>query len=301
MRFRVHLFRRRVVRHRRRARVRYFIVAIAPHIFGILNITEDSFSDGGRYLSASAAESKAIELHGAGADVIDIGAASSHPDARSVSSEVEIARLTPLIGVLKARGIAVSLDSFASATQTWGLAQDVSYLNDVRGFDAPSVYPALASSTARLIVMYQSPHARDLRADTDVIDEISRFFDMRLAALTDAGVAQSRLIIDPGMGRFLRPTPSASLRVLGHIDAFRTRFCLPLMLSVSRKQFLRDLVGRTLDTVAPITLATELYAIAQGADYIRTHEVAQLADSLTLIDAIKNTQNQKNSINYDHE
>lgn len=258
------------------------------HIFGILNITDDSFSDGGQFLNHTAALAQAEHLYTQGANVIDIGAAASHPDARSIATKLEIARLQKIIPALQSRNIAISIDSFSPDVQIWALAQNVDYLNDVGGFAQAQIYPQLAEAAAKLIVMYASPHKMRTRSAANIIDEISNFFDTRLNALRQAGIAQERLIIDPGMGRFLRKFPQASLRVLAGIPTLYRRFELPIMISVSRKQFLRELTGRDFSTIAPINLIVELYAIAQGAQYIRTHEAAQLSDSLRLHDALQN-------------
>src|SRR5215470_11677407 len=111
-------------------------------IFGIVNVTEDSFSDGGKYLAPDAAIEHARRLADDGADVLDLGAASSNPDAKAVSSDLEIARLAPVIAALMRDALTISIDSFSSEVQRWALAQNVAYLNDIRGFSDPRTYPA---------------------------------------------------------------------------------------------------------------------------------------------------------------
>src|SRR5471030_1858267 len=123
-------------------------------ILGILNITSDSFSDGGKYLAPGAAIFHAQAIAQSGADIIDIGAASSHPDAQAVAPDVEIARLAAVIPVLKERGLSLSIDSFSAEVQRWSLEQGIDYLNDIHGFPDRALYPALAASQARLIVMH---------------------------------------------------------------------------------------------------------------------------------------------------
>src|SRR5689334_5474394 len=125
---------------------------VLPTILGILNITEDSFSDGGRYLEPEAATAHGRKLLSEGADVIDLGAASSNPDAKTIPAEVEIARLAPVVDALNRDGAKISIDTFAPEVQRWALAQRVEYLNDVRGFPNPDIYPLLANSEAKLIV-----------------------------------------------------------------------------------------------------------------------------------------------------
>src|SRR5258705_3545417 len=123
-------------------------------ILGILNITSDSFSDGGKYLEPGAAIFHAQAMAQSGADIIDIGAASSHPDAQAVTPEVEITRLQAVVPELKAKGLSLSIDTFATPVQRWALKQGVDYLNDIHGFPDTSLYPELAKSEARLIVMH---------------------------------------------------------------------------------------------------------------------------------------------------
>lgn len=258
----------------------------APQILGIVNLTADSFSDGGRYLEPSVARAHAEQLLADGAHILDLGAASSHPDASSVGAETEIARLAAVLPALKAAGHKISVDSFEPEVQRWAIAQGVDYLNDVNGFAQVDIYPELASSSCLLVVMHAVQAkgiAQRLASDASAIeDRIVAFFEQRLAALVAAGVAEERLILDPGMGFFLGDTPDVSLRVLARLDRLKQRFGLPLFVCVSRKNFLRATSGRDLDHVAPMSLTAELWASDIGADYIRTHDVAQLHDALAL-------------------
>jgi dihydropteroate synthase type 2 len=254
-------------------------------IFGIVNVTEDSFSDGGRYLNPDAAIAHARKLASEGAEVIDLGAASSNPDAAPVAAETEIARLAPVVDALKRDGIAVSVDTFAPEVQRWALAKEVEHINDIQGFPDAQMYPALADSSAKLIVMHsiqgRGPATRIKVPPETLMDRILPFFERRLAALAQAGVERSRLILDPGMGLFLGNDKDASFTVLRGIPQLKRAFGLPLLVSVSRKSFLRRLTGRAPLESGPANLAAELFAALQGADYIRTHEPGPLKDVLT--------------------
>jgi len=261
-------------------------MAPAPLLFGILNITADSFSDGGRYLDSQAAIAHAHDLMAQGAAVIDVGAASSHPDAAHVGAAAEIARLARIVPPLRAAGIPISVDSFEPDVQLWALGQGVDYLNDIQGFPDPQIYPALASASAKLIVMHGvQGRGRAVRCDVpadDIWDRIFRFFDARLDALDTAGIARERLILDPGMGFFLGTDPAVSLAVLADIGRLEARYDLPVLVSVSRKSFLRALTGRDPAASAAATLAAELFAARAGAGYIRTHAPAAITDALTV-------------------
>jgi dihydropteroate synthase type 2 len=264
-------------------------MALSPamKILGILNITADSFSDGGRYLEPGAAIFHAQAMAQSGADIIDIGAASSHPDAQAVAPELEIARLEAVVPELKAKGLSLSIDTFAGDVQRWALAQDVDYLNDIHGFPDAALYPELARSRARLIVMHMV-QARGAAVRTEVpageiFDRVTAFFDARIEALTRAGIARARLILDPGMGQFLGTDPESSWIILRRLPELKARYGLPLLVSLSRKGFLRKLVNRPPLESGAAGLAAELFAEAQGAEMIRTHAPGALRDGLKVL------------------
>ena len=258
----------------------------SPILLGIVNITEDSFSDGGRYLATEVALAHARKFAKDGASVLDLGAAASNPDAKPVAPAEEIARLAPVVAALKEDGLTVSIDSFSPEVQRWALGQRIEYLNDIQGFPDPGLYPALACAGARLIVMHSvQQRGRATRvgvAPGEVFDRILRFFEDRIAALEKAGVARDRLVLDPGMGFFLGSQPEASFTILRRLPDLKRTFALPVLISVSRKSFLRTLTGRAAAEAGPATLAAELFAVCQGADYIRTHDPAALADGLAI-------------------
>ncbi len=261
-------------------------------ILGILNITTDSFSDGGRYLDPGAALAHAEALTTGGADILDIGAASSNPDSGAVAPEGEIERLAAVIPPLRTRGVPLSIDSFATPVQRWALAQGVDYLNDIHGFADAALYPELAASQARLIVMHMV-QARGVAVKTDVPpeeiwDRVTAFFDARLTALAAAGIARERLFLDPGMGQFVGADPENSLILLRRIPDLKARYGLPVLISVSRKGFLRRLVDRPVAEAGAASLAAELFAAAQGADMIRTHAPAPLRDGLKVLKFLQN-------------
>jgi dihydropteroate synthase type 2 len=256
-------------------------------ILGILNITSDSFSDGGKYLMPGAAIFHAQAMAQSGADIIDIGAASSHPDAQGVAPDVEIARLASVVPELKAKGLSLSIDSFALEVQRWALGQQVDYLNDIHGFPDVALYPALAESKAKLIVMHMvQPHGVAVRTpvpSAEIFDRVTSFFDARIQALTDAGIARDRLILDPGMGQFLGSDPENSWIILRRLPELKARYGLPVLVSLSRKGFLRKLVNRPALEAGAASLAAELFAEAQGATHIRTHGPGALKDGLKVL------------------
>ena len=262
-----------------------------PHIIGIVNITEDSFSDGGRYLAPALALAHARSLAESGADVIELGPASSHPDAQPVSADAEIERLESVLPELVLQGLRVSVDSYQTATQAWALEQGVAYLNDTRGFPCPEAVAGLPGAAARLIVMHSldgaGPAPRRRGEPERIVEQVEAFFASRLEVLLRAGIARERIILDPGMGLFLGTSPEASLRVLRALPRLRDRFGLPLLVSVSRKSFLQAVAGRDAQGAGAASLAAELFAARAGVDYLRTHSVAPLRDALRIQAAIE--------------
>lgn len=257
-------------------------------ILGILNITADSFSDGGRYLAPEAALAHADTLARDGADIIDIGAASSNPQAAPVPPQTEIARLAAVLPRLN--GLPLSIDTFSTPVQRWALGQGVDYLNDIHGFADPALYPELARATCKLIVMHMVQE-RGVAVRTDVppseiFGRVTAFFDARIAALEQAGVARDRLILDPGMGQFVGTDPENSLILLRRIPELKARYGLPVLISVSRKGFLRRMVNRPAMQAGAASLAAELFAEANGADHIRTHAPGALRDGLKVLKSI---------------
>ncbi|MGD9617099.1 MAG: dihydropteroate synthase [Alphaproteobacteria bacterium] len=264
---------------------------VGPLLVGIVNITADSFSDGGRFLDPAAAIAHARRLAADGADIVELGAASSNVAAGSVLPDEEIARLGPVLEALAADGTPLAVDTYSPRTQRFVLSRGVACLNDIRGFPDPVLYPALAAASCRLIVMHAAggvgrAEPLDLQPG-EVWRRIEAFFAERVASLERAGIARKRLILDPGMGLFLSLRPEASLHVLTRIGRLKQMFGLPVMISVSRKSFLGAITGRqSPGERGAATLAAELFAASHGADYIRTHDPAALRDALTVTAAL---------------
>ncbi len=266
-------------------------------IIGIVNVTRDSFSDGGKFLDPDAAVAHARRLVADGADVVDLGAESTHPDSEDVSAGEEIARLAPVIRPLKADGIRVSVDTYKPAVIRNVLELGADYVNDITALCDPESIAAVRGRDAKLIIMHsRAAAARAGRAAADpatIVDEIIHFFEQRIATLTSAGIARQRLILDPGMGLFLGRNPEASLAVLRDLERLH-RFDLPLLISTSRKSFIGAVLGgteapRPVDQRGSGTLATEIWALTHGAAYIRTHDVRALRDAMTVMAATART------------
>jgi dihydropteroate synthase type 2 len=272
---------------------------VGPLLVGIVNITADSFSDGGRFLDPAAAVAHARLLAAEGADIVELGAASSNVMAGSISPDQEIGRLDPVLRALAGDGIPLAVDTYAAEAQRFALSRGVAYLNDIRGFPNPAVYPDLAAASCLLVVMHAAggigrAEPLDLAPD-EVWRRIEGYFAERVAILERAGIARDRVILDPGMGLFLSRRPEASLHVLARTGRLKEMFGLPVMISVSRKSFLGAITGRqSPGERGPASLAAELYAAAQGADYIRTHDPSALRDALSVMAALNATEENSN-------
>jgi dihydropteroate synthase len=225
-----------------------------------------------------------------GADWLDVGAESSNPAGRRVSAETELARLTPVVRHFKDRGARISVDTYKPAVMRAVIELGVDMINDVTSLSEPGAVELLSHHPTVAVVLM---HARNAgpRAETaprpyrDLVPEIRAHFDRRIGELAAQGVARDRIALDPGMGYFLGGNAEPSLWVLKHLADLRS-LGLPLYVSTSRKSFIGTVVGGAPRARGAGTLATELWALQQGASYIRTHEVLQLAQAWAMWQAI---------------
>lgn len=255
-----------------------------PNIVGIVNITRDSFSDGGEFIAPAAAIQHAQRLAKDGAQYLELGPASSNPDAAAVPAKQQIERLAPVLSQLSSEGFPISVDATDPLVLEFAIESEVAMLNDIRGFPDPTLQTRLADCQCSLVVVHSLLELERATSKnetpSEVLLSIDRFFEKRLAELVRAGVSENRLIIDPGMGFFLGRNPYASIAVLKRLPELRARFGLPIFISVSRKSFLRAITGRAVHEIGAATLAAELHAAREGADFLRTHDVAALVDAL---------------------
>lgn len=253
-------------------------------IVGIVNITTDSFSDGGMFLDTDNAIEHALQLAQDGADLIDLGAASSNPNTSPVSVEEEIKRLTPVISALKAKNICISVDTFKPEVQRFCIAQGVNYINDIQGFPYPELYPELAESNCKLILMHSIQREGTATVietnPEEVFSSMMDFFETRINTLVAAGISKEKIVLDPGMGFFLGSNPGTSILVLKQFNKIKERFKLPIMIAVSRKSFLGKITNSEVKNRLAPTLAAEIFAYKKGADYLRTHDVKSLYQAI---------------------
>jgi dihydropteroate synthase type 2 len=265
-------------------------LANVAELVGIVNITEDSFSDGGRFLDERAAIGQGERLLSQGAHWLDLGAESSNPEGRPVPAEQELSRLLPVLRHFKRQGARVSVDTHKPEVIRAVLAEGADMINDITALSDAASVQALAGHSAQVVLMFS--RAGGARADRTirppgVIPEILTFFQQRLADLGGQGIARARVILDPGMGFFLGSNAEPSLWVLKQLGLLGALGC-PIYVSVSRKSFIGTITGKPPADRGAGTLAAELWALQAGASYVRTHEPGPLADAWAVWQAIRN-------------
>jgi dihydropteroate synthase len=255
-----------------------------PLVMGVLNVTPDSFSDGGRFLDPAAAMAQAQRLVAEGADILDIGAESSRPygNAVAVPLDEERARVAPILPAVVGLGIPVSIDTMKAAVAAWALEAGAAIVNDVWGLQRdPDMAHVVAGHDAPVVVMHNRD-AADPRID--IIADVTAFFERSLAIAARAGIPPERIVLDPGIG--FGKTPEQSLTCIARLGAWRG-FGLPLLVGASRKRFIHSIVPSEPAERLGGSLAAHLLAVENGAAIIRVHDVAPTVQALAVAAAIR--------------
>ena len=254
---------------------------------GILNVTPDSFSDGGRFFDPARAIAHASEMAEQGADILDIGAESTRPygDARPVSAEDELARLTPVLPDVAALGLPLSIDTIKSSVAAWALDQGASIVNDVWGLQHD---PEMAALVAKRGVPVIAMHNRE-SADPgiDIVADVIAFFARTLEIAKQAGIAREMIVLDPGIG--FGKTPEQSMTAIRELGRLK-RFGLPILLGASRKRFINSVVPSEPDQRIGGSIASHLIGVENGAVIVRVHDVAETVQALRVAAAIGRAQ-----------
>jgi dihydropteroate synthase len=256
-------------------------------VMGILNVTPDSFSDGGRFLDPDAAIAHARRMVAEGADIIDVGAESTRPygTATAVSLDEEVRRLEPALAAVAGLGVPVSIDTMKAKVAAVALAAGASIVNDVWGLQRD---PGMASVVAQHAVPVILMHNRETADPAiDIMGDIAAFFARSLALAERAGIAHDRIVLDPGIG--FGKTPEQSLTALARLDRFKT-FGLPLLVGASRKRFIDKVSPAPPDRRLGGSLAAHLLAVAGGARIIRAHDVAETVQAFRIAAAIRDAR-----------
>jgi len=252
-----------------------------PLVMGILNVTPDSFSDGGRYQALEFAVERAEQMIKDGVDVIDIGGESTRPGSPSVPVDEELRRVMPAIYALRELGYPLSIDTCKPEVMREAVIAGADMINDINGFRAPGAIEAVKDSDCALCVMHMQGTPQDMQASPsydDVVADVIAFLRERVEALLAAGVVRERITIDPGFG--FGKSVEHNYALLRSISRMQSELGLPVLAGLSRKSMIGAVTGRSVEQRLAGSLGGALAAVAQGARIIRVHDVAETVDAL---------------------
>ncbi len=256
-------------------------------IMGVLNVTPDSFSDGGRFNEVDAARRQAARLVDEGADIIDVGGESTRPGSDSVPRDEELARVIPVIEAVRSEtGAVVSVDTTKPEVMREAAAAGAGMINDVRALQDPGALQAAAETGCAVCLMHMQGKPRTMQQNPeydDVVTEVMGFLADRVDACTSAGIPASRIAIDPGFG--FGKSVEHNLQLLARLDALRA-LGLPILAGLSRKSTLGAITGREVDDRMPASIVAAAIAVQNGASIVRVHDVAPTVDAIRVIQAV---------------
>ena len=259
-----------------------------PHVMGILNVTPDSFSDGGRFAARDAALRHAEAMVAAGATLIDVGGESTRPGALPVSGEEELQRVAPVVEALvRELDVIVSVDTSSPLVIREAAALGAGMINDVRSLTRPGALEAALETRMAVCLMHMRGEPGTMQNDPvyqDVVAEVANFLAARLCECEQAGIARERIVLDPGFG--FAKTMAHNLSLFRHMESLH-RLQRPLLIGVSRKSMIGQVLGRTVDQRLFGSLALAALAVARGACILRVHDVAETVDVVRMVAAVE--------------
>ena len=259
-----------------------------PRIVGVINVTPDSFSDGGRHATTEAAVAHGLQLLEEGADALDIGGESTRPGAQEVPVEVELARVLPVIERLaRETSVPISIDTSRPEVMRAAVAAGAGLINDIYSLRREGALETAAELAVPIILMHMQGEPRTMQEAPhydDVVDDVRRFLADRIFTCELAGIPKTRLVVDPGFGFGKNLTHNLSL--LAGLEAFAD-LGVPLLAGMSRKRMIGDITGRKTDQRVAGSVAAHLLAAERGAMLLRTHDVAPLRDALAVLEAVR--------------
>jgi dihydropteroate synthase len=250
---------------------------------GVVNVTPDSFSDGGRFLDASAAVAHARRLIDEGADILDVGGESSRPGAEPVPAERELARIAPVLEALGGGGVPLSVDTVKPEVMREAIRLGATMINDINALRSPGALAAVAASDAAICLMHMQGEPRTMQQSpqyADVVGEVKRYLAERAAAAIAAGIARDRIVVDPGFG--FGKTVEHNRTLLAGLPAL-VELGYPVLAGLSRKSTLGWVTGRPADQRMPASIAAAVLAAQRGARILRVHDVAATRDALAVL------------------
>ncbi len=257
-----------------------------PLIMGVVNVTPDSFSDGGYYATTEKAVELASRLIQEGADILDIGGESTRPGSRPVELDEELSRVIPVIEFVVDKKIPVSVDTSKPEVMRAAIYAGADIVNDINALRTPGALEVIADSSAMACLMHMQGKPETMQNApqySDVVAEVGLFLEQRISAATTAGISSERIIIDPGFG--FGKTFEHNLTLLRQLDQF-SYMNLPILVGLSRKSMLGTLTGNAVDDRVHASVAAALLAVSKGAKIVRVHDVKATRDALSVFAAI---------------
>ena len=256
---------------------------------GVVNVTPDSFSDGGRYASTEAAVAHARTLIAEGADILDIGGESTRPGAEVVTLDEECGRVLPVIEALAGSGVPISVDTRKPALMRDAIAAGASLVNDISSLEAAQALETVAQTSAAVCLMHKQGEPGTMQQNPlyeNVVLEVRDYLAGRIEAALKAGIARERIVIDPGFG--FGKTQEHNLELVRHLSQL-TKLGVPVLAGLSRKAMLGRMTGREAHERVHASVAAAIYAVEQGASIVRVHDVTATRDALAVWFALKGT------------
>jgi len=260
-----------------------------PLVMGIVNVTPDSFSDGGQHLQRDAALAHAQQLIAEGADILDIGGESTRPGAQPVGVQQELDRVLPVIEGLRGAPVPVSIDTCKPEVMRAALAAGVQMVNDINALQDAAAMNAVAANDAAVCLMHKQGNPQTMQQQPhydNVVAEVAEFLRGRIAAAEAAGIARERIVIDPGFG--FGKTLAHNLDLLRQLGGLR-ELGVPVLAGLSRKSMLGALTGQDVNHRVSASVAAALIAIQRGASIVRVHDVRETVDALKIWNAVNGT------------
>ena len=259
-----------------------------PQIMGVLNVTPDSFSDGGQFSLIDHAVAQAKLMMEAGADIIDIGGESTRPGAAKVSVEQELERVIPVIKAIQQNSdVVISIDTSKPEVMEQAVLAGASIINDVYALRQPGALEMASSLGVTVCLMHMQAEPETMQQHpeyTDVVDEVVCFFQERLQACQQAGISLSKILLDLGFG--FGKTLAHNMSLLANLEAFKQYGC-PLLVGLSRKSMWGELLNKKVDERVSASVISALLAVVNGAAIVRVHDVAEMAEALTIYKALQ--------------
>lgn len=260
-------------------------MSLGPQIMGILNVTPDSFSDGGMHNALHKALDHANRMIAEGADILDVGGESTRPGATPVPAADELARVLPVVESLAQQHVPVSIDTYKASVARACIKAGAVMINDVWGLQKDDGMAEVAADTGALLVMMHNRQSTD--PDIDILDDMRRFLDRSLSIAAKAGVPTQHQLVDPGIG--FGKTPKQSLLCLQNLDLLYEWYGLPVLLGLSRKRFIGHVLGNDVNDRLIGTLAANMIGLAKGAAVLRVHDVEAHSQAVRIFAAAKGT------------